>query len=229
MEPKKTQRADLQNKKSLFFKIGLAVALLLMIGAFSISQPEVRKAEVAAQQEIVEQDMVEITRPEPPKPPENVVQRLQITSDILEIVRDDRKIEAQLSFADIGEDVDFTFNAGQDAGDYEGDLDEEIVFAAEEPAVFSGGDFSAYIQKQVGGENYPVMAQQNGIQGRVTAQFVVERDGSVSGIKILSSPDRTLSDAVVKAIQGAPKWTPAKNNGLPVRSWFTLPVTFKLQ
>jgi protein TonB len=230
MEAKKTKKADLQNKKSLFFQIGLCVALLAMIGVFSWSQPEVKLQELDVPQEFIEQEMVEITRPEPPKIPENAAPRLQVTSDILNIVRDDKKIEAELTWADIDESIDFTFDAGLGGGTYEGPaLDDEPVFGAEEAAVFSGGDFSTWMQKQVGGDNYPIMAQENGIQGRVSVKFVVERDGSLSGIEVLSSPERVLSEAVIAAIKKSPKWSPAKNRGVAVRSWFTLPVDFQLR
>ena len=229
MEAKKTPKADLQNKKGLFFQIGLCLSLLLMIGAFSYSQGETRKAEMVNEGAFIEQEMVEITRQETPPPPETAAPRLQVTSDILNIVRDDRKINAELSFADIDENVEFTFE-GNSGGTGDGlVLDDEPVVIAEDPAVFSGGNFSAWMQKQVGGENYPVMALENGIQGRVTVKFVVERDGSVSNIEVMSSPERVLSEAVIAAIKRAPKWTPAKNRGIPVRSWFTLPVDFRLQ
>lgn len=229
MEAKKTPKADLQNKKGLFFQIGLAVSLLLMIGLFSYSQRETRKPDMQAPQEYIEPEIVEITREEPPKPLENSAPRLQVTTDILNIVRDDRKIETELTFADLDENIDFTFDGNLGGGTYEGPaLDDEPVIIAEDPAVFSEGNFSAWVQKRVGGDNYPQIARENGIQGRVTVKFVIERDGSLSGIEVLNSPDRSLSEFVVKVIQGSPRWTPAKNRGVAVRSWFTLPVDFQL-
>jgi protein TonB len=228
MEVKKTQKADLQNKKGLFFQIGLCVSLLLMIGIFSYSQGEVREAQMVDTGDFIEQDIVEITRQEPPKPPETAAPRMQVTTDILNIVRDDRKIETELSFADIDENVSFSFEGTSGTGPSTA-LEDEPVVIAEDPAVFSGGNFTAWMQQQVGGENYPVMALENGIQGRVSVKFVVERDGSVSNIEVMSSPERVLSEAVIAAIKRSPKWTPAKNRGIAVRSWFTLPVEFKLQ
>ena len=227
MEVKKTQKADIQNKRGLFFQIGLCVSLLLMIGVFSSGKEEVRAAELVDRGEWIEPNVVNITRPEPPKPPESAVPRVQVNTEILNIVRNNRPINYQIDFGDPEDGVPFVWGPPEGAG---GGLvvDDDPVVVAEDPAAFSEGDFSAWMRGQVGGENYPVMAAQNGIQGRVVVKFVVERDGSVSNIEVLSSPERVLSEAVIAAIKRAPKWTPAKNRGIPVRSWFTLPVDFRL-
>jgi protein TonB len=76
--------------------------------------------------------------------------------------------------------------------------------------------------------NYPVVAQENGIKGRVTLKFVVSRDGSVGNIQVLKGVDPSLDKEAVRVVQSMPKWIPGKQNGKNVNVWFTLPVNFTL-
>ena len=75
---------------------------------------------------------------------------------------------------------------------------------------------------------YPDAAQQNGVQGRVTVRFVVEKDGSLSGVRILKGVDKDLDAEAIRVVKRMPRWQPGRKNGEPVRSEFSLPVTFKL-
>ena len=230
MEVKKTEKADLQNKKGIFFQIGLCLALLAMIGLFSTSQAEVTVGEIDVQQEILEAEVIEITREEQPTPPTNAAPRLQVTSDILNIVRDDKKIEAELTFADFDDDIKFTFDPAQGGGTYEGDLVDEPFMMVEDMPQFQGDDtgtkFRSWVTSRL---SYPALASENGVQGRVTLMFVVERDGSLSGIEVISSPERSLSEEAMRVVKSSPKWTPGKQRGVPVRVKYTLPVDFQLQ
>ena len=76
---------------------------------------------------------------------------------------------------------------------------------------------------------YPPIAEENGIKGRVVCQFVVERDGSITDIKVVRPVDPSLDKEAVRVIKAMPKWIPGKQNGSSVRVKFTLPVTFTLQ
>lgn len=76
---------------------------------------------------------------------------------------------------------------------------------------------------------YPEAAQQNDVQGRVIVKFVVEKDGSVSQAQILKGVDKDLDKEALRVVNKMPKWQAGKNNGVSVRSYFTLPVNFKLQ
>ncbi len=76
---------------------------------------------------------------------------------------------------------------------------------------------------------YPVIAQENGIQGRVICQFVVNTDGSIVDIQVVRGVDPSLDKEAVRVIQSMPKWIPGKQRGKPVRVRFTLPINFKLQ
>ena len=76
---------------------------------------------------------------------------------------------------------------------------------------------------------YPVIAEENGIQGRVVATFVVERDGSITDVKIVKSVDPSLDKEAVRVLKSMPKWIPGKQNGQAVRVKYNLPVQFRLQ
>ena len=76
---------------------------------------------------------------------------------------------------------------------------------------------------------YPVIAAENGVQGRVIVQFVVEKDGSITDVKVAKSVDPSLDKEAARVVSSMPKWTPGKQNGSAVRVKYTVPVTFKLQ
>ena len=105
---------------------------------------------------------------------------------------------------------------------------DQIFTAVEQPAEFPGGQ-EALMKWLSNNIRYPESAQQNGVQGRVTVRFVVEKDGSVSGATILKGVDKDLDAEALRVVKRMPKWQAGKNNGQAVRSYFTLPVTFRLQ
>ncbi len=106
--------------------------------------------------------------------------------------------------------------------------EEEIFVAVEQQAEFPGGQ--AALMKWLGNNiRYPETAQANDVQGRVIVKFVVEKDGSIGSATIVKGVDKDLDKEALRVVKKMPKWQPGKNNGAPVRSYFTLPVTFKLQ
>ena len=107
--------------------------------------------------------------------------------------------------------------------------EENKVFdVVEQMPSFPGGmaALMAYLQKSI---KYPPVAEENGIQGRVVCTFVVERDGSVTDVKVAKSVDPSLDKEAVRVVSAMPKWIPGKQNGRSVRVKYTLPVTFRLQ
>ena len=76
---------------------------------------------------------------------------------------------------------------------------------------------------------YPAVAEENGIQGRVICTFVVERDGSITDVKVIKSVDPSLDKEAIRVLKSMPKWIPGKQNGSAVRVKYTVPVTFRLQ
>lgn len=106
--------------------------------------------------------------------------------------------------------------------------EDEIFVAVEQQAEFPGGQ--AALMKWLGNNiRYPEAAAQNDIQGRVIVKFVVEKDGSIGNVTVVKGVDKDLDREAVRVCKKMPKWQPGKNNGVAVRSYFNLPVTFKLQ
>ena len=106
--------------------------------------------------------------------------------------------------------------------------EEEIFVAVEQQAEFPGGQ-AALMKWLSNNIRYPEAAQQNDIQGRVIVKFVVEKDGSIGAASIVKGVDKDLDREALRVVKKMPKWQPGKNNGVAVRSYFNLPVTFKLQ
>lgn len=102
----------------------------------------------------------------------------------------------------------------------------KIFEVVEQQPSFPNGSVNGWLSEHI---KYPVVAAENGIQGRVVVQFVVEKDGSVSQVKVVRGVDPSLDKEAVRVISSMPKWIPGKQNGVSVRSRFTVPVTFRLQ
>ena len=109
------------------------------------------------------------------------------------------------------------------------DVDEQAFIKCDVMPTFQGGDLSKFRNWVQSNVRYPQIALENGIQGNVVIKFVVEKDGKLSNIQVLQSPDKTLSDAAVAVLQRSPKWKPGKQRNKPVRVTYTLPVSFKIQ
>lgn len=107
--------------------------------------------------------------------------------------------------------------------------EEDKVFdIVEQQPLFPGGP-AALIKYLSENTKYPVVAQENGVQGRVTVQFVVEKDGSISDVHVLRGVDPSLDKEAVRVVKSMPRWTPGKQNGITVRVNYRVPVLFRLQ
>lgn len=107
--------------------------------------------------------------------------------------------------------------------------EENKVFdVVEEQPSFPGGQgaLMSWLHDNI---KYPVVAAENGIQGKVIVQFIVGKNGSISNVKVLRSVDPSLDKEAVRVVSNMPNWTPGKQNGASVNVRFTLPVTFRLQ
>ena len=226
MEIKKTPKANLENKKGLFLEIGLIISLGLCIVMFSLSQKEKVVVTMVEDSQIIETEIVEITRQEePPKAPQ--AKTISVTADILRVVKDDAKITTNIDFTEFSDEL--AVDVAPAAPVEEVVEEEEIFLIAETMPTFNGGDlnvFRKWVQERL---KYPVVAQENNIQGRVVVTFVVGKDGSVGRVQVLASPDKSLGEEAVRVIESSPKWTPGKQRGNPVQIRFNLPVEFKIQ
>jgi len=104
----------------------------------------------------------------------------------------------------------------------------KVFEVVEQMPQFPGGD-AALMQFLSSHIKYPVVAEENGIQGRVVCTFVVERNGSISDVRVIKSVDPSLDKEAVRVLKSMPSWIPGKQNGSAVRVKYTVPVTFRLQ
>ena len=230
MESKITPKADLQKKNLMFLEIGLIAALALCLLAFEWSSSEkVETMDLTAQAQTIEEEEIINTQEQQEIPPE--MPKIPVLSDIIDIVDDDIQVNDDLFI-----DTEDNANLGVEIMDYHTEVVEEVVeeeaipFAlVEEKPKFQGGDantFSAWVNKNL---QYPEIAKENGVQGRVTLQFTVNTDGSVSDVKVLRGVDSSLDKEAVRIVSMSPKWTPGKQRERPVKVVYNFPVVFQLR
>ena len=211
MEIKKSPKANLENKKLLFTEIGLIVSLAIVLGAFEYGSKEKTVAVLEDTTEVVDvEEMIPITQETPPPPPS--APKIPILSDQIDIVEDDIQVDDDM-FINLEDDA----NMGVDIIEYVEGVGEEVI---EEEAIpfqlvedkpsFMGGDantFSKWVNERL---VYPEIAKENGVQGRVTLQFTVNTDGSVSNVKVLRGVDSSLDKEAVRVVSMSTKMTTAK-------------------
>ena len=238
MEIKKSPAADLENKRFLFLQIGFVVAIGFSLFAFEYDFGEKQESQnFAAKTVVAEEEIVPQTQQEQQVQQQQFeVAPQQIMSDVLKIVRNEVKVsdEINLNMEDTKEAAPISIPTTTTtttivAKQEEPIEEEEVFFIAEDMPMFNGKDasdgFREYVAKNL---KYPDIAAENGIQGTVYIQFVVEPSGSVSNVKVLRGVDPALDKEAVRIVQSSPKWTPGKQRGKPVRVSFTFPITFKL-
>lgn len=227
MEPKKTERADLEKKKGLFLQIGLVSVLVLVLIAFEWTTREIREGPMGEiEQEVVEEELIPVTRreEEPPPPP------APEPSEEFQIVDDDVELDDEF----VIEDAE-TRSAARDDYRIMTDIEEEeeeagdIFVIVEDMPTFQGQDHEYFRQWISENLRYPQRAAEAGIQGRVIVQFVVEADGSVTNVEVLRGVDPSLDQEAVRVIESSPRWEPGKQRGDPVRVRFTFPINFVLE
>ena len=230
MEIKKSPKADLEGKKGVFFEIGLTLALAVLLFAFEwkSSTEQVTPFQTPAEEQI-EDEIIPITqqmlKPPPPPPPAPKL------TDLIEIVEDELNIDDELEIEDVEADVEnknnYNFDYdGADYGESEDSGEADIFQVVEDMPQFPGGSVQKWIAKNV---KYPMIAQENNIQGKVFVQFVIEKDGSVSDVKVARSVDPSLDKEAIRVVKAMPKWKPGKQRGKPVRVSYTVPINFQLQ
>ena len=226
MQLKKNPQASLEDKKLTYVLIGLAFVLSICYVALEWTEREVTKYEVADTEFLFEDeiDIQQTTQETPPPPPPPAVQEVEV----LNVVEDDVETETIEINTEDDKDVEVVIAPPVEAP-VEGEEEEVIFVVVESMPEFPGGAqaMMRYIAENI---KYPVIAQENGIQGRVICQFVVEKDGKVSDIQVVrSSGEASLDKEAQRVIGSMPKWKPGKQRGKPVRVKYTLPVNFRLQ
>ena len=216
MEPKKNPEVDLERKKGLFLQIGLIIALLVVLGAFEYKTYEKIAYNLGAlnlddlEEEIIPITKQEVKPPPPPPPP----------PEVIEIVEDEVEIENEIEIEDTESDEDEEI-------EIEEEDDEEFFMVVENMPEFPGGDLGLmkYIQKNV---KYPAIAKEYNITGKVYVNFIVDKSGSVTNVKIVRGVDKNLDAEAVRVVKSLPKYKPGKQRGKAVRVMYTIPINFTL-
>ena len=231
MEIKKSPKADLERGKTLSVLMGFVVGVAVLFVGFEWSTRDVMVVQESdGVADIIAEEEVEITRPEntpppPPPPPAPVV------TEVLNVVEDDVELEQQdiLSSEDNQQEAQTAvYTPPAVVEEEEEEAAQQIFTVVEEMPEFPGGqgELLKYLGKSI---KYPVIAQENGIQGRVVCAFVINRDGSIVDAEVLRGVDPSLDKEALRVINSMPKWKPGKQRGKPVRVKYTVPVVFRLQ
>ncbi len=228
MELKKSPKKNLEKKRSLFLQIGLIISLAIVLLAFewkSYEKQEINleQREVGDIPEELAQITVQEEAPPPPPPP------APKTTTELNIVEDDVEVDTDVIIdAEADEDTEVEEYIAPVVEEEE-DIEEEKVFMiVEQAAKFPGGEAELFkfLSANI---SYPQLARESGIQGMVFVTFVVEKNGSITDVKILRGIGGGCDEEAIRVVKKMPKWTPGKQRGKPVRSQFRLPVKFRLQ
>lgn len=228
MEPKKSQKADLERSRGIFLQVGLVLVLALVWLAFEwTTRPSDLDEEKLIAETTYEVEEMQVTRREEPKPPEPEQQQV---TEILNIVEDDVEIDDDFDFdmeADASTEFEFTGFVDDMEEEFE---EEEVFYIVEDMPTFNGGDpaieFRKYIAQNL---RYPEIAAENGISGRVIVQFAVNGQGRIVDAVVLAGVDPALDKEALRVVMSSPPWTPGKQRGKPVKVLFTFPINFVLQ
>ena len=225
MQVKKSEKASLENEKLIYVLMGLVFTLSLVYVALEWTEREVTKYEVTDTEFLFEEEVeIQQTSQEtPPPPPPPAVQEVEV----LNVVEDNVETESiEVNTEETEQEVVIAAPVEAPVEEEE----EEVVFVVvESMPEFPGGQQALfkYLSENV---KYPVIAQENGIQGRVICQFVVNKDGSIVDVEVVrSGGDPSLDKEAIRVIKSMPKWKPGKQRGKAVRVKYTVPVNFKLQ
>ena len=228
MEIKKSPKADLENKKMMAVLIGVVMALGIMYIAFEWSQNEITVYEEALQGPVeIDEEMVEVTFREETPPPPPPPQPETVLSDIIDI--QDNEAEVETTDFNSEDDADARVEIQAPIAPPEEEEEEQVIhIRVEKMPEFPGGQdaLNRFLVRNI---KYPLLAQENGIQGRVVCQFVVNSDGSIVDISVVRGVEESLDKEAIRVIKSMPKWTPGRQGGKSVRVKYTLPIRFKLQ
>ena len=236
MEANKTVNEELQGQKSTNMLIGYVLALAAMFVAFEYTQREVKVVEDEKIYDFrMEEDMIPITQQQemvapPPAAAPTVMEFINEVEDDTELPEEEVETSEEMNqaiTAVVGTGAPSAVVSAPVGPVVEADDADRIYDLVEENAQFPGGDAECFkwLSEHI---KYPSICQEQGVQGRVIVNFVVNRDGSIVDVKTVRSPDPNLTKEAERAVKMMPKWKPARQGNKTVRSRFTLPVMFRL-
>ncbi len=219
----------MENKKSTWLLVGYVIVLAFMFVAFEWTKRDVKIDTSQAVTDVVFEEEIEIPITEQPEvvappPPE-----APSIAETLTIVEDDADVEETTiaSSEETGQAVEIKYVP---VAVEEEEPEEQTIFeVVEQMPEFPDGGMAGLMQYLSKNIKYPTIAQENGTQGRVTVQFVVNKDGSIVDAKVLRGVDPYLDKEALRVIGTMPKWKPGMQRGKPVRVKYTVPVMFRLQ
>ena len=228
MEIKKSPKADLENKKTTNLLIGAILTLSVLFIGFEWSERDKQVATDTGLTEIVfEEEIIPITEQEQPKqaPPPPEAPKVE---EVLEIM--DNESDVEESTIQASDDTQAAVEVKYTPVEVEEEeVEEQQIFqVVEEMPEFPGGmgECMKWLGKNI---KYPTISQENGVQGRVIIQFVVNKDGSIVDAQVARGVDPYLDKEALRVVGQMPKWKPGKQRGKEVRVKYTLPVMFRLQ
>ena len=229
MEIKKTEKASLENKRLIFAELGLIAALLVVFAGFESST---RAKEVALLQGNTkiddEDDIMAIPLDTPPPAPE--APALPMLSDDLVIVDNDVTVDLDFqSLDDTDIPVDIQEYTRQEVVEEDVEDDPIPFITVEQKPTFNGGDANGFAKWVNSRLVYPEVAKENGVEGRVTLQFTIGKDGRLQDVKVLNSPDESLAQEAVRVVSSSPKWEPGRQRDRAVKVSYTFPVVYRLR
>lgn len=227
MEVKKSPKADLEGKNT-WLLVGFVLILAAMFVAFEWTERDKQvTTDTGITEPIFEEEMIPITEQEEQKqaPPPPEAPKVE---EVLQIAENDANVEESTiqSSEENNQAVEIKYVPVE--VEEEEPEEQQIFQVVEEMPEFPGGmaECLKFISKNI---KYPTIAQENGVQGRVIIQFVVNQDGSIVDPVVMRSVDPYLDKEALRVIKMMPKWKPGKQRGKAVRVKYTVPVTFKLQ
>lgn len=223
MESKKTPNANLENKKFALFLVGLVASLALVLVAIEARSAMIGDRELPQEKKGLDDEEVveviiqqEIVPPPPPPPPPPQPEEIKVV---------DNKEEVKVTnFTASTEDEPIKIVEVKK----EEPKIEEIVEVPDVMAEFPGGieKMYEYLGKNI---KYPQIAKESGVQGKVYVQFVVEKDGTITDVKVVRGIGSGCDDEAKRVVEKMPKWNAGEQKGKAVRSRFTLPVKYELK
>lgn len=229
MEAKKTFAADLENKKVFFFSISLAVTLSLVVTAFEWKTPERREIELVNVSSGQVETTIEVPPTEiPPPPPPKVLE----SPEIIEVPNDEEiKEEISIKF-----DVEMTqatriseYTIFDAPVEIEPEVDENEIFVVVEQSASPKGGVTAFYKDISERIIYPASARRMNIEGKVFVEFVVNKDGTITDVKVVKGIGAGCDEEAIRVVSESPAWNPAKQRGRAVKQRMVLPITFKLK
>lgn len=227
MEVKKNPKVDIENKKGIFLEIGMILAIGLCIVAFSIGQEKKTIEIIEVSGPEVEQELMDVTKVEEPKPQEAPVkQSVKLITNMINVVKNDVQLDDTFDFQDFEEEEVVIADIEVEEEEI---VEEQAFVKVEKMPSFMGGDLNTFRAWVSGEFKIPAIAAENGIQGRVVVKFVIEKDGTIGDIQFLQSPDKVYEDEVRRVLKKSPKWTPGRQRDQIVRVYYILPIDCRLE